>query len=212
LIKVNHPIILLFLTGLKLLENKCLCDHLKKCPGTAAPATIGVAGHHARPPCAKPPCPFRGCLVCIKAEEWMNKVLQVPLLFLSLKFNSQHALLYEQFQPRIERSTKDSVRCLDKNLPILSCHCFTSSPVHATAIVIDVVAVTTAAWSLPLHHHSNRRLRSCHTVVCQRGPHRLPLTDRLTDRWSPQTQTPLHEVVGGDRVSSTVGVAPIELH
>jgi hypothetical protein len=75
-----------------------------------------------------------------------------------------------------------------------------------------MVAGATAAHSSPLHHHSHRRLRPRHTVVCWRDPHPLPLTDRLTGRWSSRTPTPIQWVVGDDHVPSMVGIAPPGWH
>jgi hypothetical protein len=78
---------------------------------------------------------------------------------------------------------------------------------HAVATVVVVEDGATIARYSPLHHHTNCHLRSRHTAVCWRGLHPLPLTSRLTGRWSPRTSTPLHGVVEGGHVSSTVGVA-----
>jgi hypothetical protein len=88
--------------------------------------------------------------------------------------------------------------------------CFKRLLPHATAAAVALEDGATAALYSPLHHHSNHCLRPRHTTVCWRGPRPLPLTGRLTGRWSPRTPTPLHGVIGG--VPSTVGVAPIGLH
>jgi hypothetical protein len=92
---------------------------------------------------------------------------------------------------------------LETSLPVWFLHCFMQLPPHATATVVEDA---TTARSSPLLHRRHLQLR--HTTACWRGPHPLP----LTGRWSPRTLTPLHGVIRGGRVSSTVGVAPTELH
>jgi hypothetical protein len=79
---------------------------------------------------------------------------------------------------------------------------------HATTVAVVVENGITVTWYSPLHHQVHQRLWRHHTVVCWRGPRPLP----LIDRWSPQTLTPFHGVIGGDCVSSTVGVAPTGLY
>jgi hypothetical protein len=74
-----------------------------------------------------------------------------------------------------------------------------------------VEAGATTAQSSPLHHH-NRYLRPRHTTVFWRDLRPLPLTDRLTGRWTPRSPMPLHEVVGDDCVPSMVGISPTGLH
>jgi hypothetical protein len=70
---------------------------------------------------------------------------------------------------------------------------------HATAIAVVMEDDATAAWYSPLHHHINHHLRPRCTTMCWRGPRPLPLTGRLTSRWSPRTRTPLQEVSRGGR-------------
>jgi hypothetical protein len=55
------------------LQNIYLCDHLKKGSETAAPATADVAGYQARHPAPNRHALSLGCLICIKADECMNK-------------------------------------------------------------------------------------------------------------------------------------------
>jgi hypothetical protein len=87
------------------------------------------------------------------------------------------------------------------------------SPPHATTAVVVMVAGATAARQSPLHHNNHCRLRLCHTAVCWSDPRPLPPTGWRTDRWSPQTLTPLHGVAGASRAPSTVGGhAPTRLH
>jgi hypothetical protein len=127
---------------------------------------------------------------------------------------------YQHFSKSVSRESTDRRRrtssnwviCQAMDLPMRSLLCFKRLLPHATAVAVAMEDGTTAALYSPLHHHSNHCLRPCHTTVCWRGPRPLPLTSRLTGRWSPWTPTPLHGVIGGDRVPSTIGVAPTGLH
>jgi hypothetical protein len=97
-------------------------------------------------------------------------------------------------------------------LPMLSLHCFVRLPPHAAAVMVSMEDYVIAARYSPLHHQSNRRLRLRHTIGCWRGPRLPSLIGRLTGRWSPRTPTPLHRVIGGGHVPSTVEDAPTGLH
>jgi hypothetical protein len=64
-----------------------------------------------------------------------------------------------------------------------------------------------------LHHHKHRWLRLLQTLGSWSGLHPLPPIGQLTDRWSPRTVTPHHEVVKAARVPSMVGAHTLtQLH
>jgi hypothetical protein len=101
------------------------------------------------------------------------------------------------------------IRCCQETLSSLFLLCCTRSPTHATVAAVVVVASATTAHSLPLHHHRRPR----HTIECWSGSRPLPLTGQRTNRWNPQTLTPLNGAVEAARAPSTGGdLAPTGLH
>jgi hypothetical protein len=146
------------------------------------PHRTAVSSHHCTA--------SEGSLTCIKGmNEWINDT-QVHLIFV---FHFSLATQYQHYSKSIPRESTDRRRrtrsnrvgCRAMDIPMRSLPCFERLLPHATAAVED--GTTTAQYS-PLHHHSNHRLRLRHTIVSWRGPHPLPLTGRLTDRWSPRTR------------------------